>query len=176
MMRRPVPWYWLRVRCACLPMVLLAAACRPAPMPQSAEPPPPPAAPAMASADSLRRLFNEQFDSSAAAWTRGDFNGFLSDYAADSLTTFMYGGRPQKGIAWIREHYAPNFAAGGTRDSLRFEDLAARPLAPGVALVTARYILFRNGVTTSSGPFTLIMEERPEGWKILHDHTSPDPR
>jgi ketosteroid isomerase-like protein len=30
----------------------------------------------------------------------------------------------------------------------------------------------RDGRTTASGPFTLVMERRPDGWKILHDHTS----
>jgi ketosteroid isomerase-like protein len=40
--------------------------------------------------------------------------------------------------------------------------------------VTARYVLYRNGETIASGPFTLVMERRPDGWKILHDHTSPD--
>lgn len=32
----------------------------------------------------------------------------------------------------------------------------------------------RDGRTTSSGSFTLVMERRPDGWKILHDHTSSD--
>lgn len=47
-------------------------------------------------------------------------------------------------------------------------------LSPAVALVTARYVLHRDGRTTSSGPFTLVMERGPDGWKILHDHTSSD--
>lgn len=32
----------------------------------------------------------------------------------------------------------------------------------------------RDGRTTSSGSFTLVMERCPDGWKILHDHTSSD--
>jgi ketosteroid isomerase-like protein len=47
-------------------------------------------------------------------------------------------------------------------------------LSPAVALVTARCVLHRDGRTTSSGPFTLVMERGPDGWKILHDHTSSD--
>jgi ketosteroid isomerase-like protein len=35
-------------------------------------------------------------------------------------------------------------------------------------------VLFRGDSTTSSGPFSLVMERRPDGWKILHDHTSSD--
>jgi len=83
-------------------------------------------------------------------------------------------GHVQHGFGWIREHYAPRFAPGASRDSLRFEEFAARPLAPTVALITARFVLYRDGRTTASGPFTLVMERRSDGWKILHDHTSSD--
>jgi ketosteroid isomerase-like protein len=51
-----------------------------------------------------------------------------------------------------------------------------RGLSPTLALVMARFILQRGSEITASGPFTLIMERRPEGWKILHDHSSSDPR
>jgi ketosteroid isomerase-like protein len=37
-------------------------------------------------------------------------------------------------------------------------------------------VLALGGATTSSGPFTLVMEHQANGWKILHDHTSSDPR
>jgi ketosteroid isomerase-like protein len=42
------------------------------------------------------------------------------------------------------------------------------------SLIAARYVLYRGGQTTSSGPFTLVMERRTDGWKILHDHMSSD--
>jgi beta-aspartyl-peptidase (threonine type) len=115
-----------------------------------------------------------QFGRSAEAWNRGDLNAFTSDYAPDPQTGFVSGGHVRRGYQWIRENYAPRFAPGARRDSLRFEEFNVRPLAPAVALVTARFILFRDGHTTASGPFTLVMERRPDGWKILHDHTSSD--
>lgn len=158
----------LRVCRALLPVVVLALACNKAPEPARVS--------ALPSADSLAQVFKAQFDRSAVAWTQGDLDKFMADYAADSTTTFMAGRGPERGFDWIKAHYAPLFEPGAKRDSLRFESLVARPLAPGVALVTARFILFRNDTTTASGPFTLVMEERPEGWKILHDHTSPDPK
>lgn len=122
----------------------------------------------------LRDSLAAQFARSAEAWNRGDLDAFVGDYASDSLTTFVAGGHVHQGFDWIRAHYAPRFAPGATRDSLRFEEFRVRPLAPGVALVTARFVLFRGSRTTASGPFTLVMERRSEGWKILHDHTSSD--
>ena len=122
----------------------------------------------------LTGSLHQQFLRSAQAWNRGDLDAFLSDYAADSLTTFVAGGHVQRGFAFIRSRYAPSFAPGAARDSLRFEEFAVRPISDGFALVTARYVLYSNGRTTASGPFTLLMQQRPEGWKILHDHTSSD--
>lgn len=167
-MPRSVSSRSLWVRHALLPVVLLALACNKTPEPTKVS--------ALPSADSLAQVFKAQFDRAAVAWTQGDLDTFMADYAPDSNTTFMAGREPARGFDWIRAHYAPLFEPGAKRDSLRFESLVARPLAPGVAMVTARFILFRNDTTTASGPFTLVMEERPEGWKILHDHTSPDPK
>jgi uncharacterized protein (TIGR02246 family) len=120
--------------------------------------------------------FVAQFDRAAADWNRGDLDGFMADYARDSLTGFVSAGRVERGYDWIRAHYAPRFADGAQRDSLRFENLQVRPLGRDFALVTARYVLARSGATVSSGPFTLVMQRQTDGWKIVHDHTSSDPR
>jgi len=115
-----------------------------------------------------------QLNRSAQDWNRGDLESFISDYAPDSLPTFFAQGHLHRGLDFIRAHYAPRFAPGAVRDSLRFEEIDARPLSPTLALVTARFVLFRGGQTTASGPFTLVLEQRPDGWKILHDHSSSD--
>ena len=124
----------------------------------------------------LTAEFETQFRASAAAWNSGDLDAFMADYARDSLTSYMGGRAPVYGWGTIRSHYEPSFRPGARRDSLRFEGLAARALSPTLALVTARFILHRGDSVTASGPFTLVMERRPDGWKILHDHTSTDPR
>ena len=116
----------------------------------------------------------QQFLRSAQAWNRGDLDAFMSDYAPDTLPTFVAEGHLRRGFDFIRSRYAPSFAPGAVRDSLRFEEFNVRPITGGFALVTARYVLYSNGRTTASGPFTLLMQQRPEGWKILHDHTSSD--
>lgn len=160
-----------RPRMPRLPLLAAAlAACGP---PSTAAAPAPAPAPVTASSD-LTRTIEAQFARSAEAWNRGDLEAFMADYARDSLTSFVAGGHVQRGYDWIHGHYAPWFAPGARRDSLRFEELAVRPLGPTLALVTARFILSRGGQTTASGPFTLVMERRAGGWKILHDHTSSD--
>jgi len=113
---------------------------------------------------------------SAAAWNAGDLDGFVSDYSVDSLTAFVSGGRPQYGYDWIRNHYAPTFAVGAQRDSLRFETITARSLGTAHALATARFVLFRRDSVTASGPFTLVLTRTDGRWLIIHDHTSSDPQ
>jgi len=152
----------------CLPvLVLLLVAFRPAGQPTAAS-----------SVDraALTRHLSDQLDRAAGDWNRGDLAAFMSDYAAESTTTYVDGRRSRHGFDFIRNNYAPRFAPGARRDSLHFEEVEVRPLSPTLALVTARFILQRGDSITASGPFTLVMERRSEGWKILHDHSSSDPR
>ena len=66
------------------------------------------------------------FDRSARDWNAGDLDGFMSDYARDTTTSYISGGNVRYGYDRIREAYAGRFAPGASRDSLRFENLAAR--------------------------------------------------
>ena len=157
------------MRASLLLLALTLVACRAG---GGAMPPPTPRSDQAA----LTKQLAAQLDRAASDWNRGDLEGFLSDYARESTTTFVDGRRARHGFDFIRENYAPRFAPGARRDSLHFEDVEARPLSPTLALVTARFILERSSKTTASGPFTLVLERRPEGWRILHDHTSSDPR
>ena len=122
----------------------------------------------------LRRQIVAQLNRAAFDWNRGDLESFLSDYAPESTTTFIDGRRARRGIDFIRQNYTRWFAPGARRDSLHFEEVETRRLSPTLALVTARFILQRGGKVSASGPFTLVMERQPPGWRILHDHSSSD--
>lgn len=114
---------------------------------------------------------------SAADWNRGDLDGFMSDYAQDSLTSYMAGGHLQYGWQPLYDRYQKNyFAPGKSRDSLSFDELRVRALTPDLAYATARYKLSRGDSVVASGPFTLVLQKRGDRWQILHDQTSPDPK
>ena len=114
---------------------------------------------------------------SAAAWNRGDLSGFMDDYARDSLTSYVSGARVIYGWQTLFDRYqSAYFAAGKSRDSLSFDALEARALAPDVALATARFALHRGDSVVASGPFTLVLRRRDGRWRIVHDHTSSDPK
>jgi beta-aspartyl-peptidase (threonine type) len=116
----------------------------------------------------LRRLL----DQSALAWNAGDLEGFLITYARDSATTFLTVRGLTHGYSAIRDRYASRFEPGAQRDSLRFTDIELRPLGADHLLVTARYVLERGDSVTATGPFTVVWERRPEGWRMIHDHSS----
>jgi len=114
---------------------------------------------------------------SAADWNRGDLDAFMSDYARDSLTSYMAGAHVQYGWQPLYDRYQKNyFAAGKSRDSLSFDELRGRVLTPDLAYATARFKLSRGDSVVASGPFTLVLQKRGERWQILHDHTSADPK
>ena len=139
-------------------MLVLAAlvACAPSPTPRT-DPTP-----------ELQALMAQ----SARAWNAGDLDGFLITYARDSATTFVTTRGPISGFEAIRGRYAARFDPRAERDSLTFTDFTVRMLGPDHVLSTARYVLTRGDSVTATGPFTVIWERRPEGWRMVHDHTS----
>ncbi len=112
---------------------------------------------------------------SADAWNGGDLDGFMADYLRSPTTTYLGSSGQVSGWEAIRARYAPLFQAGALRDSLRFERVTGRPLGNDYALATARYVLFRAGTVTASGPFTLVLWRSEDGWKIVHDQSASDP-
>ena len=114
---------------------------------------------------------------SAGDWNRGDLAGFMSDYARDSLTSYVSGGHMQYGWQALYDRYQANyFAPGKARDSLAFEEIRVRALTPDFAYATARFKLLRGDSLVASGPFTLVLQKQGDRWRILHDHTSSDPK
>ena len=106
----------------------------------------------------------------AAAWNRADLAGHVAAYA-DSAE-FMAPG-PVVGRDRIRESLEGSFWRDGRPvQDLRFENTNLRWLGHDHALMTGRFVLFGGGRDERSGWFTLVWERTPEGWRIVHDHSS----
>lgn len=127
------------------------------------------------SGPTLEERVRTMLEASAAAWNRGDLEGFMAVYLKSPRTTYVGGGGLRVGYDAIRRRYAPLFAPGVQRDSLRFEDLSVRSVSDGVAVGTARWVLHRAGEITGSGPFTMVLRRVEGAWKIVHDHSSSSP-
>lgn len=122
----------------------------------------------------LRTQVTAMLESAAAAWNRGDLEAFMADYERSPNTTYI--GSDGLIVGWeaIHDRYAPAFAPGAERDSLRLETSRVRTLGQRHALAMARWVLHREGRVTGSGPFTLVLLRVEGRWKIIHDHSSGD--
>jgi uncharacterized protein (TIGR02246 family) len=111
-------------------------------------------------------------EASTAEWNRGNLEGFVLPY--DSSATFVTPQGVLRGSRAIRERYAASYFRTGTPTGvLAFRDLEVRMLGRDHALVVGRYVVSgRGGAQEATGLFSLTMIRRPEGWRIIHDHSS----
>ena len=56
---------------------------------------------------------------------------------------------------------------------LEFRNLRLEMLGPDAAFARGEYWLTFSTGKAPHGIFTLILRRLPEGWRIVHDHTSP---
>jgi ketosteroid isomerase-like protein len=103
-------------------------------------------------------------------WNAGDLDGFIAPYA--SHTTFMTAAGLIDREAMRARYLARYFTGARPDQQLRFEQLQARPLGAGHALVTGRFVLTGGGKAEQSGWFTLVWAKTADGWRIIHDHSS----
>lgn len=129
-----------------------------------------PAAARMAEADAGAAI-RDLLDRQSAAWNRGDVEGFMAGYWKSEKTTFAGSNGVFRGWQALLERYRRTYPDRAAMGTLTFSELEITTLAPDAALVLGRWHLDR-----SSGPvggvFSLVVRKLPEGWRIVHDHTS----
>jgi beta-aspartyl-peptidase (threonine type) len=106
-----------------------------------------------------------------AAWNRGDVDGFMKGYAHSRTTVFISGDSVTRGWETVRNRYKKKYATGEQMGRLAFSDLEIKALGPDAALVLGRWELKRKS-DHPHGRFTLLFRRTPDGWRIVHDHTS----
>lgn len=142
-------------------MICAAAVAVAAPAPASA-----PAAPATVAIERALQV-------SAAGWNAGDLDRFMAVYAGDAMYVTAKG--VVRGKADIAAQYRPAFANGtNLRGKLSFQMLAWRTISAVHQLTVARWTLTPAdpAAARQSGLTTLLFERRPEGWRIISDHSS----
>ena len=107
----------------------------------------------------------------AAAWNRGDINGFMQGYARSPKTTFVAGDEVTRGWQTVRDRYARKYPSRAKMGTLTFSGLEITPLGRDTAMVLGNWSLRRKG-DRPYGKFTLLFRHLPEGWRIVLDHTS----
>jgi beta-aspartyl-peptidase (threonine type) len=121
------------------------------------------------SEEAIRAVLKSQVD----AWNRHDLEAFMAGYWNSPDLTFFSGGTETSGWAGALERYRKNYqAAGKEMGTLSFSDLKVVVLAPDAAFVRGRYHLIMSDGKKPEGLFTLVWRKFPDGWRIVHDHSS----
>jgi len=109
-------------------------------------------------------------DAQAAAWNRGDIDGYMAGYARSDDTMFV-GTDVTRGWTKVRDRYKAKYDSRAKMGTLDFSDIDLRPVGDNDVIVTGAWKLTRDA-DTPHGRFTLIFHRRPEGWRIVYDHSS----
>ena len=104
------------------------------------------------------------------SWNKGDLESFMSHYWQSDNFTFQSGGNRLEGWESLRLRYQKNYA-GEKMGKLNFTDLDIKVLSRDIVLVLGRWEV-RTEDSLKGGLFTLVIQRKPEGWRIIHDHTS----
>jgi ketosteroid isomerase-like protein len=107
----------------------------------------------------------------AAAWDRGDIDGFMNGYARSGATEFISGDKLTRGWQTVRDRYKKKYDSREKMGTLTFSELKITRLSSEAAFVIGRWRLDRKK-DKPHGRFTLLFRHTPAGWRIVHDHTS----
>jgi ketosteroid isomerase-like protein len=105
--------------------------------------------------------------------TQEDLDAFLAGYWKSEELSFFSGAKQTSGWQATLDRYRARYASPGHEmGTLEFSALRIEMLGPEAAFVRGAWHLTMPDGKTPHGLFTLIFRKFPEGWKIVHDHTS----
>ena len=121
------------------------------------------AAPEQAILDLLR--------SAEDAWNMGHLEGYMAAYHESDDLRFASGDEVTYGWESALQRYEQRYRDRAAMGTLTFEHLDVTLLGDDTAYVFGSWELKRPA-DRPDGLFTLVLRKFPEGWRIVHDHTS----
>jgi ketosteroid isomerase-like protein len=119
------------------------------------------------SENAIEKLLLDQ----AATWNAGDIEGYMKGYWNSDSTVFISGGNLTYGYAGVLSRYKKSYDTREKMGKLEFSELKVRMIVATLGVATGVWRLHRAN-DQPWGRFTLLVELKPEGWRIVHDHTS----
>src|SRR5437660_12551578 len=118
-------------------------------------------------ASEIRIVLESQQD----AWNRGDIDAFMNGYSRSDETLFVSGDDVTRGWQKVLDRYKKKYSDRAKMGTLMFSNLEITPLSNDSAVALGSWKLNRAN-DQPHGRFSLIFRRFPEGWRIVHDHTS----
>ena len=115
----------------------------------------------------IRKILDRQ----QSAWNQGNLDAFLEGYWHSPDLTFSGSGGIARGWDSVLARYKKNYPDRAAMGQLDFSGLEFRFLGKDAALVLGHWHLTRAQGDVG-GVFSLVWQRFPEGWRIIHDHTS----
>jgi len=125
--------------------------------------------PDLGQADIFLLLNTQQSD-----WNNGDIRAFMNGYWNSPDLTFAGSSGFTQGWEPVLLRYQKTYADKAAMGTLQFSDLNIQMLGPDAAFVRGKWHLQRQAGDIG-GIFTLVLRRFPEGWRIIHDHTTQSP-
>ncbi len=120
----------------------------------------------------IMQLIKNQQD----AWNKGDVDTFMTAYWKSPDLTFSGASGTQRGYDAVYARYKKSYPDRATMGHLDFSELEFHFTGNDGALVLGKWHLSREKDKGDiGGVFSLVWQRFPEGWRIIHDHTSAVP-
>ena len=114
-------------------------------------------------------------DAQVAAWNRGEVDEYMKGYDPTDDIVFTSGANIRRGFRTTRDHFRRSYGDHPEKmGRLEFDDLEVHAIGADGAWVLGRWRL-RGVDGEPGGVFTLVLERRPEGFRVVMDHTSVEP-
>lgn len=114
-------------------------------------------------------------DAQVEAWNRGDLPAYMEGYAHTDALIFTSGGKVRRGWQQAFDTYHTRYAQDPkAMGHLAFKIESIDAVGADGAVVLGDWDL-TGAEHPGHGVFSLVLERRPEGWRIIHDHTSSAP-
>jgi ketosteroid isomerase-like protein len=118
----------------------------------------------------IRAEITKVMTDQAAAWNKGDIDGFMEGYWRSEKLVFV-SAEVTRGWQPTLDRYKKSYSSRALMGTLSFSDLEIDVFSRDSAAVLGSWSLARNK-DNPHGKFTLIFKRFKDGWKIVHDHTS----
>src|SRR5262245_5702435 len=113
------------------------------------------------------------WDGGVEAWNRGDLDGFMTFYWNSPDLVFFSNKTETRGWQQTLERYRTTYKSEGRQiGMLDFPKREFKVLGPEAVLARGQWRLRTSDGKESTGMTSVTFLKLPEGWRIVHDHSS----